>query len=151
MDHEQSRQDQEVQITGLREPLDDRVLQRLQEELRSCSQVAFAHLTEVRVPAQDSSSARTVFVWLRAEAMRSMRAALNLVSGAVARALPSETFLDVVILNSAPELLEQIEAAGLLLVENDVEERQTALRALHVAEPAPPPLPPRSRPWWWPF
>lgn len=61
--------------------------------------------------------------------MRSMRAALNLVADAVAKALPRDQFLDVVILNSAPELLAQIERVDCLFVEVDPEERRRALEA----------------------
>ena len=53
-----------------------------------------------------------LFVWLVPAAMRSLRAALNLVSDTVAKALPGNQFLDVVILNSAPELLPDVERAG---------------------------------------
>ena len=66
-----------------------------------------------------------LFVWLVPAAMRSMRAALNLISEAVAMALPEDRFLDVVILNSAPELLPEIERVGSLLVAPHPDERQT--------------------------
>jgi hypothetical protein len=62
--------------------------------------------------------------------MKSLRAALNLVSESVAKALPRDRFLDVVILNSAPELLPDVERAGCLFVEPDPDERQRALAAI---------------------
>jgi len=71
-----------------------------------------------------------LFVWLDPVAMRSMRAALNLVSETVAKALPGDRFLDVVILNSAPELLSDVERARCLFVEPHPDERKRALAAL---------------------
>jgi hypothetical protein len=71
-----------------------------------------------------------LFVWLTAAAMRSLRHSLNLVSDEVARALPPGEYLDVVILNSAPELLDDVERAGRLLVERDPGERERALQAM---------------------
>jgi hypothetical protein len=68
----------------------------------------------------------TLFVWIVPAAMGSLRGALNLISEAVARALPEDRFLDVVILNSAPELLTPVEEAGCLLVERDSDERRRA-------------------------
>ena len=71
----------------------------------------------------------SLFVWLVPEAVGSLRAALNLVSEAVARALPEDVFLDVLILNSVPELLVAVEHAGCLLVERDSDERRRARAA----------------------
>jgi hypothetical protein len=82
------------------------------------------------------------------EALGSLRFALNLVSEAVARALPDDAYLDVVVLNSAPELLERLEAADCLLVERVAEERRRALEAVRSGG-VPEPLPRRRR--WWPF
>lgn len=124
------------------------VEQRLKEQLMCCPDVAFAHLPEVLVPARQQRPEPVLFVWLEPGALRSLRFALNLVSEAVARALPDGEFLDVVVLNSAPELLEQVEAAGSLLVEKNPEERQRALRA--ASEPVTLDGAP-GRPWWWPF
>ena len=73
---------------------------------------------------------RLLFVWLVPAAMRSLRAALNLVSDSVAKALPRDLFLDVVILNSAPELLPDVERVGCLFVEPKPEERRQALAAI---------------------
>ena len=81
--------------------------------------------------------------------MRSLRSALNLVSEVVAGALPQGEFVDVVILNSAPELLGQVEAAGCLLVEPDPEERSRALTA-SLGGDSDPEEPPAAR-RWWPF
>jgi hypothetical protein len=63
-----------------------------------------------------------------------LRFALNLVSEAVARSLPDGNYLDVVVLNSAPELLDQVERARSLLVENDPEERARASSAACASE-----------------
>ena len=63
-------------------------------------------------------------------AVRSLRAALNLVSDIVAKTLPRDRFVDIVILNSAPELLPEVERAGCLFVEPDPEERRRALAAV---------------------
>jgi hypothetical protein len=62
--------------------------------------------------------------------------------------LPDDAFLDVVVLNSAPELLGPVEAARSLLVENDPEERA---RALQAASSPDLPEPAFKRRWWWPF
>jgi hypothetical protein len=71
-----------------------------------------------------------LFVWLVPAAMRSLRAALNLVADTVAKTLPGDQFLDVVILNSAPELLPEVERAGCLFVEPHPDERRRALAAV---------------------
>jgi hypothetical protein len=64
-------------------------------------------------------------------ALRSLRF-LNPVSEA-GRILRGD-FLDVLVLNSAPELLVEVEAARSLLVENDPEERARALAAASASE-----------------
>ena len=86
------------------------------------------------VPAHQNAPSLVLFVWLRPPALRSLRFALNLVSEAVARALPDGDFLDVVVLNSAPEWLAAVERARSLLVENDPEERARALSAASANE-----------------
>lgn len=90
----------------------------------------------------------SLFVWLVPEGVGSLRAALNLVSEAVARALPEDVFLDVLILNSVPELLESVENAGCLLVERDADERR---RARAAADQPQKPEPIESRKGFWPF
>ena len=85
-------------------------------ELGQCSDVAFAHLPQVLTEGQQDRPSLVLFVWLVPEALRSLRAALRLVCEAVSRVMPRERYLDVVVLNSAPELLESVEAAGCLLV-----------------------------------
>ena len=132
-----------------REPLDDGVMKRVQDGLQQCPDVAFAHLPEVMVPGRQERPGLVLFVWLVPGALRSLRSALNLVSEVVARALPEERYLDVVILNSAPELLEAVERAQCLVVERDPEERQRALNA--AAGSAGDFGGPRRRRWWWPF
>lgn len=101
----------------------------LREGLEACPDLAFAHLVDVDVLELGAGREMVLFVWLVPAAMRSLRAALNLVSEAVAKALPADRFLDVVILNSAPELLPEVERAGCLFVESHPDERQRALAA----------------------
>jgi hypothetical protein len=119
----------ELRISPPDRPLDPRVNTRLAEELARCPDIAFAHLPQVMVPARQDAPSLVLFVWLHAPALRSLRFALNLVTEAVARALPDGEFLDVVVLNSAPELLDQVERARSLLVENDPDERARAVAA----------------------
>lgn len=129
-------------------PLPIEIMDRLRSELADCPDVAFAHLPQVVVPEQSSSPQLTLFVWLVPEAVGSLRPALNLVSEAVARSLPEDLFLDVVILNSAPELLQAVEAARCLLVERDSDERR---RACAAATEAPIVETAQKPPWYWPF
>jgi hypothetical protein len=141
----------EIEIEKLVAQLPAEVEEQLRKELRQRQDVAFAHLTQALVPGHQNVPTPMLSVWLNREAMRSVRLSLKLVSNVVARALPKDVFVDVIILNSAPELLEQVEKVGLLLVENDSEERQSALRALsNLAEEVPAPVEPTRR-WWWPF
>jgi len=105
------------------------VEKKLCEGLEACPDLAFAHLVDVIVPEQGEVPGMVLFVWLVPAAMKSIRAALNLVSETVAKALPRDRFLDVVILNSAPELLLDIERAGCLLVAPNPGERKLALAA----------------------
>jgi hypothetical protein len=120
---------EEIRLSPPADPFDDDVLSKLRDRLEKCADVAFAHLVDVAVPNRGVDPGPTLFVWLVPAAMKSLRAALNLVSEAVADALPGDRFLDVVILNSAPELLPEIERIGCLFVEMDSSERQRALEA----------------------
>lgn len=138
----------EIMISPRGADLGPTVEQRLKDELGRCPDLAFAHLPRVLVPARQERPEPVLFVWLDPGALRSLRFALNLVSEAVARALPDGEFLDVVVLNSAPELLERVEAAGSLLVEKNPEERARALQAASEASVLEIPA---ERPWWWPF
>ena len=106
------------------------MLEKLRVGLEGCPDLAFAHLVDVDVPERGEGPGMVLFVWLVAAAMRSLRAALNLVSDTVAKALPGDRYLDVVILNSAPELLPDVERAGCLFVERCPDERQRALAAV---------------------
>lgn len=121
--------DQQIHITPPGQQLGEETEKRLLEGLDACPDLAFAHLVDVDVPEQGEGPGMVLFVWLVPAAMRSMRAALNLVSEAVAKALPGERFLDVVILNSAPELLADVERAGCLLIAPNPDERERALAA----------------------
>jgi len=124
--------DQQLRITPPGRPLGDEVEVKLREGLEAWPDLAFAHLVDVDVPEQGEGPTMVLFVWLIPAAMKSMRAALNLVSETVAKALPEDRFLDVVILNSAPELLPEVERAGCLFVEPYPDERLCALAALDV-------------------
>ncbi len=137
----------EMMIEPPRRPLEPELVAELREGLGRCPDVAFAHLPQVRVAGQGEPEL-ALFVWLVPGALRSLRMALNLVSEVVSQVLPDERYLDVVILNSAPELLLQVEAADCLLVEREPDERRRALDAARAAPESP--LPSR-RPWWWPF
>jgi hypothetical protein len=128
-------------------PLEPEVAGKLRLSLTACPDLAFAHLPQVFVPGEQERPDLVLFVWLLPEAMRSLRQAFNLVSEAVASALPPDRYLDVVVLNSAPELLEAVERAGCLLVERDPGERGRALEAARATSPVEPPVR-RSR-WWW--
>lgn len=138
----------EIVIEAPARGLDDEVESRLRTELASCPDVAFAHLTQVTVKSPKATPQLSLFVWLVPEAVGSLRAALNLVSEAVARALPEGVFLDVLILNSVPELLMPVEDAGCLLVERDADERR---RALDAADQPEDPDVNGSRGRFWPF
>jgi hypothetical protein len=122
--------DQHLRITPPARPLGDEVEGKLREGLEACPDLAFAHLVDVEVPEREEGPGMVLFVWLVPAAMRSLRAALNLVSDTVAKALPRDRFLDVVILNSAPELLPDVERAGCLFIESNPDERRRALAAL---------------------
>jgi len=128
-------------------PLDTKTMDRLQRALGDCPDVAFAHLVESRPP--DHEPVLTLFVWIVPRAMASLRAALNLVCRTVGGILPDDRFVDVIILNSAPELLGDVEAAGCLLVERDPDERRRALESLDA--PVDETRGKSSGGGWWPF
>lgn len=143
--------EQEIIIRRPESPLDDDVLEKLRQGLESCPDVAFAHLCDVEVVGGDHRSAMTLFVWLVPAALRSLRMALNLVSEVIAKALPEDRFIDVAILNSAPELLQDLGRADCLFVIGDAEERWRALTAASDPDPGVYEEPETSRRWWWPF
>jgi hypothetical protein len=140
--------DAELQIGPRPRDFDRDLLRALETEIGNCPDVAFAYLPEVVVEGRQSAPEPALFVWIVPEALGSLRFALNLVSEAVARALPEDAYLDVVVLNSAPELLERLEEVDCLLVERVPEERYRALEAARTGT-GPEPMP-RGR-WWWPF
>ena len=140
--------DGELHFRELRRPLAPQVHSDLVDAMNRCPDVAFAYLVEVEV-SSPGQAGPVLFVWLKGAALRSLRGALNLVSEAVAGVLPEEVFVDVVILNSAPELLLEIEAVQCLLAEPDPGERQRALHAASLGDPFPALKPKRC--WWWPF
>ena len=112
------------------QPLDEESTKNLKSSLSACPDVAFAHLVDVRVEGVDAPPSLSLFVWLVPVAVRSLRGSLNLLSETVAGAIPRDRFVDVLILNSAPELLEDVERAGCLFVERDLVERRRALEAV---------------------
>jgi hypothetical protein len=140
--------EQEIVIEAPAVGLGEEIEARLRAELESCPDVAFAHLTQVSVAGRQPEPQLSLFVWLVPEAVGSLLPALNLVSEAVARALPEHLYVDVLILNSAPELLAPVEAAGCLLVERDPEERRRACAAADRNRGVDPPTPGRRL---WPF
>ncbi|RLE32385.1 MAG: hypothetical protein DRJ61_09605 [Acidobacteria bacterium] len=140
----------EIVVTPVRNPWSEYVVNKLVQALSAMPDVAFAHLVDAGVPGQGEVHT-ALFVWLHPGALRSLRRVLNQVSAIVSGALPDGMAVDIIILNSAPELLEQVEAVGGLIVESDPEERRRALEAA-AAEPAGGEgdgL--RVGPWWWPF
>lgn len=143
---DQTTNEPEIVIEPPENGLAEDVEARLRTELGECPDVAFAHLCQITVIGQSSTPQLGLFVWLVPEAVGSLRAALNLVSEAVARALPEDVCLDVLILNSVPELLARVEKTNCLLVERDQEERRRACDAA-TREPGEPPPNPRRRIW----
>ncbi len=141
--------DHQIRISRPEPPLDHDIVQKLREGLEICPDLAFAYLADVEVPGGDHRSAMTLFAWLVPGAVRSLRPALNLVSEVVAGALPEDRFLDVAILNSVPELLQDLERADCLFVVRDGDERRWALDA--AADPGSHDEPENGRSWWWPF
>lgn len=142
--------DLSLTIEAPERPFERSLHDKLVAALGSCPDLAFAHLVQARV-AGHANPDMVLFVWLLPAAMRSIRMALNLVSDIVARVLPDDRYLDVVILNSAPELLLTVEAAGCLLVEREPEERARALHAAASDDLAPDEALQRRRVSWWPF
>jgi hypothetical protein len=134
-----------VQIEARGIELEPEIEHELKARLEKCPDVAFAHLPQVYVPGQQEHPELVLFVWLDPGALRSLRSALDLVSETVARSLPEGQYLDVVVLNSAPELLEAVERTGSLLVERDPAERARALAAVSGEDQ---PGPATKGPWW---
>jgi hypothetical protein len=122
---------------------------KLRAGMENCPDVAFAYLADAEVSGRQDLTGQVILVWLVAAAMGSLRGALNLVSETVADALPEDRYLDVVILNSAPDLLDDLELADCLFVVRDAEERNQALAAAASRDAGGVPDSP-SR-WWWPF
>jgi hypothetical protein len=139
---------EELHISDPGRVMKQEVEERLRQNLAQCRDLAFAYLAKVLVPGRQSEPNLVLFAWLRPASLRSVRQALNLISEAVARALPKAEFLDVVILNSAPDLLAKLATAGRLVNDSDPDELARALEAKdqEVGEQAP-----VSRPRWWPF
>jgi len=141
--------EERVLFSRPRQPFGDEVVKKLRAGVKNCPDVAFAFLADAEVVGHQDQPGQVLFVWLVAAAMGSLRGALNLVSETVADALPEDRFLDVVILNSAPELLEDLERADCLFVVRDAEERGQALAAAFDRGVGGDPESPRR--WWWPF
>ena len=105
MDFDDQNPAGQMRISAPTRPLSATVMKKLETGLELCPDVAFAHLPEVEVAESEGRANLVLFVWLRPEALRSLRSALNLVAEVAAKALPQGEFVDVVILNSTPELL----------------------------------------------
>jgi hypothetical protein len=118
-----------VRIEPPGRPLDDESTDRLRSALASCPDVAFAHLVDVRVEGIQDQPSLSLFVWLAPASMKSLRGSLNLLSETVAGSIPDDRYVDVLILNSAPELLGDVERANCLFVERDAGERKRAREA----------------------
>jgi len=129
-----SASDRSIRYSRPGRPLDDESTGLLRSALSACPDVAFAHLVDVQVEGVGEQPQLSLFVWLEPDSLRSLRNSLNLVSEAVAGAIPRDRCVDVLILNSAPELLIEVERARSLLVENDPEERARALSAASANE-----------------
>ncbi|MDX2436407.1 MAG: hypothetical protein QNL88_05070 [Acidobacteriota bacterium] len=128
-----SQTDHRLHISPPVRPLDKESAELLRSALSACPDVAFAHLVDVQVEGVQEQPSLSLFVWLVPAGVRSLRGSLNLVSETVAGAIPKDRYVDVLILNSAPELLADVERAGRLFVERDAGERRRALEA--VAQP----------------
>jgi hypothetical protein len=139
-----------VTISKPRTGLSNEVFGKLKHGLRECPDVAFAYLPQVEVPEASGEANLVLFVWLKAEAMGSLRSALDLVSQVASGALPTGEFVDVAILNSVPELLVAIDDADCLIIDNEPAERQRVLSDARDPQRVPEALPPRKK-WWWPF
>lgn len=121
--------DRSIRFSPPGRPLDDRSNGTLRSALTACPDVAFAHLVDVQVEGVQEQPQLSLFVWLEPDSLRSLRSSLNLVSETVAGAIPEDRCVDVLILNSAPELLADVEKAGCLFVERDPEQRKLASEA----------------------
>ena len=71
----------EIRISRPTLPFDREILDKLGEEIGGCPDVAFAHLCEVEVVERGEGPGPVLFVWLVSRAVRSLKPALNLVSG----------------------------------------------------------------------
>lgn len=140
----------EIVVKPVREPWPKEQVQSLVQALAGSPDIAFAHLVDAGAPGQGEMHT-ALFVWLRSGALRSLRPALNQASTIVAGAIPDGTAVDLIILNSAPELLEKVEAVGGLIVEGDPEERRRALEAAAAVPTEDDGDHPHKGPWWWPF
>jgi hypothetical protein len=139
-----------VHVSRCAAPLTPEVSEKLRDALSVCPDVAFCYLGDVLVEGHEAASP-TLFVWLEGRAVGSVRSALALVSRAVSGSLPADRFLDVVILNSAPELLSEVAARAELLVERNEAEHRRAMDASHQPfgqEAQEASSPSDERPWW---
>lgn len=127
---EMSCSDQKLLFGPPHQPLDEASMEALRSDLSVCPDVAFSHLVDVQIGTAEAQPSLSLFVWLVPAAVRSLRKSLNLVSEVVAGAISQDRCVDVLILNSAPELLADVERAGCLLVERDADERTRALAAM---------------------
>jgi len=140
----------EIIVKPVQKPWPESVQRSLAQALSAAPDVAFAHLADAGVPGQGEIHT-ALFVWLQPGALRYLRRVLNQVSAIVSGALPNGIAVDVIILNSAPELLEIVEAVGGLIVECDPDERRRALESAAATPSENDDSYSRKGPWWWPF
>jgi hypothetical protein len=141
--------DHSVRFSPPGRPLDDDSAKSLRSALTACPDVAFAHLVDVQVEGVQEQPQLSLFVWLEPDSLKSLRGSLNLVCETVAGAIPGDRCVDVLILNSAPELLADVEMAGCLFVERDAEQRKQATGA--AMESADGDRGRSDSTSWWPF
>ena len=123
-----------IRIRSPGRPLDEEAIRSLRAALSVCPDLAFAHLVDCEVEGVSGERNLSLFVWLMPEGVKSLRGSLNLVSEVVAGAIPQDRCVDILILNSAPELLADVEHAGCLFVERDPVERSRAIAALQAGD-----------------
>jgi hypothetical protein len=141
--------DHSIRFSPPSRPLDDESTESLRSALAACPDVAFAHLVDVQVEGVRDEPQLSLFVWLEPDSLKSLRGSLNLVCETVAGAIPGDRCVDVLILNSAPELLADVESAKCLFVERDPAQRKLAADAALEALEGD-----RGRTGsttWWPF
>lgn len=136
-----------LRISSCATPLAAETQNRMIAALERCPDLAFAYLADVEVEGQGPAT-RTLFAWLEAPALGSVRRALDLVARAVAESIDRDQFVDVVILNSAPELLAPVARSGLCLTAPNPDEWRRSLQAAETPSEGAAEDVAGSVPWW---